>query len=196
MENKQLEHTQFQREPCKYPLRILADNFDLPTNVGSIFRIADALGIEKIYLTGTSPLPPNNKLRKASRATEKSVSYSYHRDPLDVINPLRQQGYRIISLEITSTSTALREFQFNGLGKLCLILGAERAGVSQALLDASDHTVHIPMLGQNSSLNVAMACAIAVYELTQKYFGRHPSETPLLGENNDRLFTISEPPFS
>ena len=53
--------------------------------------------------------------------------------------------------------------------KICLIVGSENAGVSQDLLNISDYTIHIPMFGQNSSMNVATACAIAVFELARKF---------------------------
>ena len=52
--------------------------------------------------------------------------------------------------------------------RVCLVVGAENAGVCQALLDASDATVHIPMRGHNSSMNVANACAIATYEIARR----------------------------
>ena len=52
--------------------------------------------------------------------------------------------------------------------RLCLVVGAEDAGVCQSLLDASDATVHIPMRGHNSSMNVASACAIATYDIGRR----------------------------
>jgi tRNA G18 (ribose-2'-O)-methylase SpoU len=74
-----------------------------------------------------------------------------------------------VSLEITSESIDIEEFIVNGNGKICLILGSENSGVSQALLDCSDVTIHIPMLGNNSSMNVANACSIAAYEIIRRY---------------------------
>jgi tRNA G18 (ribose-2'-O)-methylase SpoU len=55
--------------------------------------------------------------------------------------------------------------------RICLIVGAEAAGVCQALLDASDVTVHIEMRGRNSSMNVGSACAIAVFEIARRLQG-------------------------
>ncbi len=75
----------------------------------------------------------------------------------------------MISLEITSSSIDISELSINGTEKICLILGAEKTGVCQDLLNESDITIHISMMGRNSSMNVAVACAIAAYEITRKY---------------------------
>ncbi len=165
MKNVQLEHHHHSPSTRKYPVSLLAHNIDVPMNIGSLFRAADALGVEKIYLSGSSPTPPNGKIRKTSRATEKYVPFSYEKDPLDLIQKLKSDGYTIISLEITSTSIDIRELSINCDEKICLILGSENAGVSQEFLDVSDKTVHIPMLGHCSSMNVAIACSISIFEI-------------------------------
>jgi len=167
--NIQLEHNEFQRKPIKLPLCILANDIDVPMNIGSIFRIADALGVQKIFLTGSSSVPPNRKIKKTSRSTEKSVEYEYKENALEVVEQLKQSGYLIVSLEITASSIDIMEFTAKKVDKMCLIVGAENAGVSQDLLDISDHTIHIPMFGQNSSMNVATACAIATFEFARKF---------------------------
>lgn len=136
-------------------------------NVGSLFRISDALGVEKIYLSGDTPTPPNNKIRKTSRSTEKYVPYESAENPIELIEQLKQQNYQIVALEITSDSVPLQELQLKETQKVCLVIGSENTGVSKELLTASDITTHIPMLGHNSSMNVATACGIAVYGLTK-----------------------------
>lgn len=169
MENRQLDHSHHHLKYKKYPICFLAHDVDDPINTGSLFRIADALGVEKIYLSGTSLSPPNPRIRKTSRATEKYVPFSYEKTPFDVIRKLKSEGYTMISLEITSSSIDISELSINGTEKICLILGAEKTGVCQDLLNESDITIHISMMGRNSSMNVAVACAIAAYEITRKY---------------------------
>jgi len=165
MANHQLDHGDHQLQAKTLPVCFLLNDFDSPANIGSIFRIADAFGIEKIYLTGSSLTPPNSKLRRMSRATDKSVAYTYCESAMEVITNLKADDYKIMSLEITSSSTDIRQSSFSDSEKICLIVGSESVGVSQELLDCSDETLHIPMLGQNSSINVATACAIATFEL-------------------------------
>lgn len=169
MQNIQLDHSHHTPSSLKYPVCFLAHDMDVPMNVGSLFRIADALGVEKIYLTGTSSVPPNSKIKKTSRSTEKYVPYSYEEDPLNVVKKLKTSGYRFISLEITTSSVDIRNISVRGNEKICLIVGSENTGVCQELLDVSDTTIHIPMLGVNSSMNVATACSIATFELIRRY---------------------------
>ncbi|RYY73140.1 MAG: TrmH family RNA methyltransferase [Gammaproteobacteria bacterium] len=171
MENIQLDHTAHETSEKKYSLSLLLHDISVPMNIGSVFRIADALGVEKIYLTGESLTPPNSKINKTSRSTEKYVPYVYEKDPLRILQTLKSFGYKILSLEITTASVAIDKIEIHPENKICLILGAESSGVSQQLLNESDSCVHIPMLGKNSSMNVATACAIAVYELTKRLGG-------------------------
>lgn len=168
-ENLQLNHEQTHNSEKKFPLCLVADNIDIASNIGSLFRIADALGVEKLYLTGTTETPPNHKIRKAARSTDKMVDYEYQPSARDVISQLKNKGYKIVSLEITNQSQNINEFSVSADEKLCLIIGAEKSGISTELLNASDATVHIRMFGKNSSMNVATATAIAVHELIKHF---------------------------
>lgn len=167
MPDRQLDHSRHRPAGKPYALCYLAHDLAIPANVGSLFRIADALGVENIWLTGRSAMPPHHKLRKTSRATEQHVPFSHAADPLPVLRALKADGYRIISLELTTASIDVRTLAVAAADRICLVLGAENAGVSQALLDISDQVVHIPMRGQHSSMNVAVACAIATFEITR-----------------------------
>ena len=170
MSNRQLEHADHidnQKHQLKRQVSLLAHDITVPMNVGSLFRISDALGIEKIYLSGDTPTPPNSKIRKTSRSTEKYVPYETADNPIELIQQLKEQNYTIIALEITSDSIPLQELKLEQDQKVCLVLGSENTGVSKELLELADITTHIPMLGHNSSMNVATACGIAVYELTK-----------------------------
>ena len=78
---------------------------------------------------------------------------------------LKADGYEIVGLDITSESIDLKEYETKADSKICLVLGSERSGIHKDLLKECDVTVHIPMVGQKSSMNVGNACAIAVYSL-------------------------------
>ena len=166
----QLDHSHHINSNIKFPLCYLAHNIDDPANIGSFFRIADAMGVSRIILTGTSPVPPDKKIKRASRSTENYVEYFHHKENVEVIKDLRREGYTIVTLEITSTSVDIRCIDFDKYQKICLVLGSEKNGVDQYLLSQSDYIVHIPMLGKNSSMNVASACAIATFEIIKKRF--------------------------
>ncbi len=165
--NLQLDHSSH-RGAGALPLRLLAHDVELALNVGALFRIADALGVEHLHLSGSSPLPPDPKIRRSARSAERHVAWSTAADPLATVATLRLQGWRIVGLELSSASIPLHELALAPGDRVCLILGAENTGVCQALLDASDATVHIPMRGHNSSMNVANACAIATYDIARR----------------------------
>ena len=165
--NLQLDHSSH-RATTPLPLRLLAHDVDIALNVGALFRIADALGVEHLHLSGTSPLPPDPKIRKTSRSAERHVAWSHATDPLETAATLKAQGWRLVSLELSTQSIALDTLTVAPGDRICLVVGAENTGVCQALLDVSDVTVHIPMRGHNSSMNVANACAIATYDIARR----------------------------
>lgn len=167
MTNQQLDHNDHTAKNIKFPLSIIANNLEVPTNVGSLFRLCDALGVERLYLTGNTIVPPNRKIAKTSRSTEKYVDYICEDSAETVINSLKDEGYTIISLEITADSVDLRSLDYTAFDKICLVIGSENKGVSETLLNLSDYCIHIPMLGQNSSMNVVTATGIAIYEITR-----------------------------
>jgi tRNA G18 (ribose-2'-O)-methylase SpoU len=169
LKNIQLKHSESRNQKQRFPVCILAHDVRTPTNIGSIFRIADAFGIEHVHLSGLSAVPPNPKIRKTSRSAEHHVPYSYAPDPVELVARLRADGCVIVCLEITSNSVDLRHFRVSGRERICVIVGAEDSGVPQSLLDLSDHAVHVPMFGENSSMNVATACSVAVFEIIKQY---------------------------
>jgi tRNA G18 (ribose-2'-O)-methylase SpoU len=170
-DNVQLIHSDHQKSNSKFPLSLIANDISSPLNVGSLFRLCDALGVEKLYLCGDTPAPPNSKINKTSRSSEKYVTYESHRNAEKLITSLKQSGSTIVSLEISSTSIDISSPEFRTLLKqnkpICLILGSENSGVSEKLLSLSDVTIYIPMMGNNSSMNVVSAASIACFEITK-----------------------------
>lgn len=135
-------------------------------NLGSLFRIADAFGIEKLILCGTN-ISLGRKFTKTSRATEKVVDFEINDTILDVVKTLKA-SHQIIALEITTNSKPLHRFQFNNSKPIALIVGDESFGISEDILQIADETIHIDMFGQNSSMNVVQATNIALYEITKQ----------------------------
>lgn len=74
-------------------------------------------------------------------------------------------------MEITSASIPVEDFRYSEENKcILLILGNEASGISKELLEISDKHLHINMFGQNSSMNVAQAAGIALYEISKTIF--------------------------
>ena len=175
--NRQLSHEEHQHTGIKYPLNLIANDINDPLNVGGLFRLSDALGIDTLYLCGETPAPPHAKIKKTSRSTEKVVSFKYQADAVALASALKASGVLIVSLEISSSSISINSETFakaiQNNRPLCLVLGSENTGVSEALLELSDITVHIPMHGANSSMNIVSATAITCFEITRMLEDSH-----------------------
>jgi tRNA G18 (ribose-2'-O)-methylase SpoU len=146
---------------------ILCDHVKGPANLGSIFRLADAFGVTEIFFaTGTLDVS-SNRLKKTARHTHEKVRFRESEQCITTLEELHLQGYTSIAIEITDTSIPLQTLPCNTLEKVVLIIGDENFGISDDLLAMVTFTAHIPMLGTNSSMNVAQALGIALYELTR-----------------------------
>ena len=163
----QLNHDNTNFNHKQFPITLICDNVTNAPNIGSLFRIADAFGVEKLILCGDN-IQFGRKMMKTSRATEKVVNYEMHSNASKVIEDLINKNYQIISLEITNSSQAVHNFKFSKENPIALIIGDENFGVSESILNHSDAIVHIDMFGQNSSMNVVQATNIALYEITKQ----------------------------
>jgi tRNA G18 (ribose-2'-O)-methylase SpoU len=170
---------------------VLLDNIRSLHNVGSIFRTADAVGVEKLYLCGITPSPLDRlgvvrgDVAKVSLGAENTVPWESVASTSRLITSLKKQGYTIVALEqdvravpyyeyaktwiASSTRNDRGEGEFN---KIALVLGAEVEGVSPAVLKKCDAIIDIPMSGKKESLNVSVAFGIAAYGLR---YSRHDS---------------------
>jgi len=169
MHNTQLTHNDHKPSGAKFPLSIIANDITDPLNVGSLFRLCDALGIKKLYLCGNTPIPPHTKINKTSRSTEKYVDYEYQENVQELIKQLKTNNALIASLELTTESIEVDDVNFQKAVTIAndvyLIPGSENNGVNETLLSLSDACIHIPMHGNNSSMNVISATSIACFEI-------------------------------
>jgi 23S rRNA (guanosine2251-2'-O)-methyltransferase len=150
----------------KHPIILLLHNIRSMWNVGSIFRTADAAGIEKMILCGYTATPPRKEIAKTALGAEETVAWEYYADPLEAISLLKERGVKICGLEITTGSvpyTALRPADF----PLCLVVGNEVEGIEPDLLNCCDKVLEIPQYGTKHSLNVAVAAGVALFELVR-----------------------------
>lgn len=163
----QLTHYNTNFKKRKFPIILVCDNVTNAPNIGSLFRIADAFGIEKLVLCGAN-ISLGRKITKTSRATEKVVDFEICESAAKVVEGLKAANYQMISLEITYTSKPLHTLKFSTEKPIALVIGDENFGVSEAILNISDLVVHIDMFGLNSSMNVVQATNIALYEITKQ----------------------------
>jgi len=160
------ENTSFKKK--NFPITLVCDHIYFQQNIGSLFRIGEAFGIEKIIFIGKDiPLTPR-KINKTSRSTHLQVPYTIIDERESAIDYLLENKYEIIALEIAETSTPINEVIVNNNQRIALLIGSEIAGVSDSILTIANQIIHITMYGSNSSMNVVQATSIALYEITNK----------------------------
>lgn len=134
-------------------------------NVGSIFRTADAAGVNKIYLCGITPRPPRKEIDKAALGAVDFVEWEFAEDIKSLITILQSEKIKIVALEQDKRSTRYTLYEIPNSNNVALIVGNEISGISPEILDLCDTILEIPMHGQKNSLNVAVATGIALFNL-------------------------------
>jgi len=150
----------------KLPFYVICDNIRSLENIGSIFRTADALAVNKIFLGGICGQPPQPKISKTALGAEKNVAWEHHWQIWRAVDKLKQEKVLIVALE--QAKKGLLYTQFRPKFPLALVVGNEIKGVSPAILKRADQVIYLPMFGQKESLNVAVAFGIAGYWINQR----------------------------
>lgn len=164
----QLTHENTQFEKRCFPITLVCDHIYFQQNLGSLFRIGEAFGIEKIIFIGKNiPLTPR-KINKTSRSTHLQIPHSIVEETTEAITLLQKEEYHIIALEITSTSSPIQQLMVPKNKKIALLIGNEIEGVSASLLAIANQITHITMYGNNSSMNVVQATSIALYKISNQ----------------------------
>lgn len=149
----------------KNPVYIILDNVLDTYNIGAIFRLADAVAVEKVIITGDGETPPNHRIKKASINTTEWVQWEYAPTAVGAIQDLQSkiQDIQVIAIEQSEKSVPYDSVEYSF--PIVLVVGHESDGVSKEVLDMADHIVELPMWGVNISLNVMVSLGIVLYHL-------------------------------
>ena len=165
--SKQLTHNQSSFEQIGFPIILFADRISSEANAGSLLRLADAFGIEKVIFAENFPNLNSNRFKRTARNTQNLVEIIFEENAEESLKLLKKNDYKIITLEITEDSKTFSELKLVKPEKIVLVAGNEGHGVSEKLLNLSDEICHIEMFGKNSSMNVAQSVAIGLYEISK-----------------------------
>ena len=169
---KQLRGTPLKRflrvlqPPTATELAIVCQSVAYPVNVGSIFRIADALDAAEVVLTGITPTPPNPTISKVGRNKDQRVPWRSVERPEAALEELKAKGYWIAALEITDDCQPYYAVDYPQ--RVALVLGNEDHGVTRACLALCDAAVFVPMYGKGRSLNVHVSLSVVGYHLLHR----------------------------
>ena len=150
----------------RLPVVVVVDNVRSLYNVGSIFRTSDGVLLEKLILTGFTPIPPRKEIEKTALGATQSVPWEYVNDPVEAVKQLKISGYRAFCLELTDEVLPYYDIP-PAQYPLCLVIGNEITGVSKDVLAECESAIEIPQFGIKQSLNVAVAYGVAIFELSR-----------------------------
>jgi tRNA G18 (ribose-2'-O)-methylase SpoU len=148
------------------PIRVVLDGVDHLPNIGTMFRLCDAFRVERLYVCGFDLQTHKRRLVKAAAGTLPWVPWEGRDNAVNVVLESRAAGYSIAAIELSEGSVPPHELRTNG--PVCLVVGAERHGVSQAVLELADQRIEIPTDGMGGSINLTTAAAIVLYEASRR----------------------------
>ncbi|MEA3317020.1 MAG: TrmH family RNA methyltransferase [Bacteroidota bacterium] len=163
MENKYLKSRDL-FETKDYSLKekpiIIAYKIKTPQNIGNIIRLADNIGCEKLFFLDEEPYPKISKIKKTASSSLNSVNWEFC-SPKEFKNII-PSDYNIYAIETANNSENI----YNTLlsAKAAFVVGNEIHGIANDILRLCDKYVHIPMSGNNKSLNVSHALSVALFE--------------------------------
>ncbi len=131
-------------------------------NLSRIVRAASCSGVGRVVACGTAKI-----IGKIARDGADTIDVEVHRTLAPVLKQLKAEGYHLVGLEQTTGSQNLHGFAFQR--QSVLVVGNERAGLTDDVLAVLDAVVEIPVYGLPYSYNVATATAMALYEYCRQY---------------------------
>jgi tRNA G18 (ribose-2'-O)-methylase SpoU len=147
------------------PIYLVLDRIIDTYNTGSLFRLADAVAAEKMYLCGEMEYPPSSRIHKAAVGTQKWVPWEKKESTLSTIKELKKKGIQILVVEQSNRSISYKELKPKF--PVAIVVGNETGGVSKEILDEADVIVELPMFGINKSFNVWGSAAVIVYKVLE-----------------------------
>lgn len=165
---EQLNHESTQNTKRKFPLVVVGEELRTPQNVGMSIRCSEAFGVQQFFLNQNSPDLSNRLVQRTARNTDKNIKVTVYQNIIPLLNQLKEDGYTLIALEITNQSKSILKYSFNAHKKIALLIGSERFGIQEEALAMCDDSIHIPMYGENSSMNVVNSLSVSLFEITKQ----------------------------
>jgi 23S rRNA (guanosine2251-2'-O)-methyltransferase len=151
---------------------VVLDGLRSAFNVGSILRTSEAAGVRTVYLCGVTAHPPNRKLEKTALGATDHVPWKYMKRTVDALAELRALRVPLIGVETVADSTPYTDFTFPN--PVAIVFGHEILGISEPALAMLDKVVRIPMHGFKTTINVATASGIVLFEIVRQQRQREP----------------------
>ncbi len=144
--------------------KVALDNLRSAFNVGSIFRLIDAVGFESVVMGGNTPGKGHNQVHKAAMGATEWIPEEKSKNLAETLNQYKADDYLITGIETVADSESYLEFPWPK--KSIVVLGNEEYGLSRDVIKTCDQFVHLPMIGKKNSINVANAFAVIAFHIS------------------------------
>jgi len=155
----------------RFPIHVILEDIRSLYNVGSIFRSSDAVRIASLNLCGITGRPPRKEITKTALGAQDTVPWNYFEKGIDAVKNLQSRGVRVFAVEHTDESESLWDVALPF--PVAFVFGYEIEGIRSETLNACDSAIEIPMYGFKGSLNVAVSCAVVLYETLRRFSGNN-----------------------
>lgn len=153
-------------------LTVVLENVSDPHNISAVMRTCDAVGVQDIYILNTKINLHEIWSEKASSSAAKWLTVHQFTDAEKCFAELRKNFSKIYTTHLSTDAADLYEIDLTE--SVALIFGNEHSGVSDEIIDMADGNFIIPQVGIIKSLNISVACAVALYEaFRQKKIAGH-----------------------
>jgi tRNA (guanosine-2'-O-)-methyltransferase len=150
------------RRATTQKISLILDSVQTPYNVGTIIRTSAALGVDHLWLVGSTESPTHAKTNKTALGTQRYITWTNVEEPTEAIDQAKAAGLVVVGIELADDALPLHEVDLKG--DVCLVVGHEDRGLSKDALALCDAVGYIPQVGKVGSLNVGVAASIAVAE--------------------------------
>lgn len=157
--------TQMVFDQGKTPLFLILDGITDIRNFGSITRSAECAGVQGIIIKSKGSAPVNSDAIKTSAGALFKIPIAKVNDLSKAINYLKDSG-----LQIVAATEKADDFYYKADFTIptAIVMGSEDVGISHKILNLSNATVKIPIMGEIKSLNVSNAATVLMYEAVRQ----------------------------
>ncbi len=147
------------------PIYLVLDRIIDTYNIGSLFRLGDAIGVKKIYLCGDMDYPPSSRIHKAAVGTENWVPWEKTDYTLYTVKGLKRKGVHVVAVEQSDKAISYKKLKPKF--PVAIVLGNETDGLTNMVLEEADQIVELPMYGINKSFNVWGSASVISYKILE-----------------------------
>jgi len=156
------------RKAEKRPFIMVLDDVRSLSNIGSVFRTADAFLCASVYLCGITAQPPHREIHKTALGAEETVDWKYYETANEAILSLKKSGYTIAVVEQVEGGISLLDFKPDPDKKYAFVFGHEVNGVSEEAIALCDLALEIPQEGSKHSLNISVCAGVLAWDFVSK----------------------------